>query len=84
MIRFMIAGSVILLSACAGGQAVPPAGEQAAPAGDGQICRRITPTGSNMAKSECATAAEWAEFDRESREGVDEMTRRREQTNDSS
>jgi hypothetical protein len=85
MRQLLLIASLSLITACAGGPetaAATGSGATATPDGEKKICRRMTPVGSNMSKNVCATAAEWAIFDKEGRDDVDELNRRREQTND--
>lgn len=67
-------------------KAAAPAPQQAAQAGgpnatkaaddpNKRVCRRVTPTGSNMPQRDCATAAEWARRDAAGRAGAEEVKR---------
>jgi hypothetical protein len=90
--RFVLASFALVMAGCAvtppagpneAVAAAPAAAAatqtaQADPDPSKKVCRRMLQTGSNYPKRVCSTAAEWAEFDRQGREGaarVDEQRR---------
>lgn len=72
MIRCLMAAGLAMLGACA---SPPPENPAVAAAEANRICKRITPTGSNMPQRVCQTPEEWAAVERAGREGVEEMKR---------
>jgi hypothetical protein len=69
----VVSGVALALGACAAAPA-PEAGVQEV-ASDERVCKRITPTGSNMPQRVCQTAEQWAAAERAGRQGVEEMKR---------
>jgi hypothetical protein len=64
----------LLAAACASA----PDGASGAAQGE-KVCKRMTPTGSNMPQSVCRTKDEWAAIEKQGQEGVEEFERARSQ-----
>lgn len=66
-----------IAAACASG--APTEAPAAAADGD-RVCKRTTPMGSNLSKSECHTKDEWAAIEKRDQEGVKDFGRALDQT----
>ena len=71
---------VLVAGALAAACATPAPGDASAAGADsGKVCKRITPTDSNMPQRICRTKEEWAALDREGQKGVEEFERARDE-----
>lgn len=70
----MYGAAVLTLAACASQPEAAGAGAQLA-AGDKQICKRLTPMGSNMPQRVCASEAEWDAREKAGRREYDNLRR---------